>query len=304
MRTKVVEEIKKKMAVILITGCSTGIGMETALDLASQGHRVYASMRNVESGGAELRERAGRLADNGGGIEICTMDVCDDRSVRDCVESLLEKEGRIDVLVNNAGIGPMGAIEESGDEVVFNVFDTNVFGVIRASRAVLPAMRRQGSGLIVNISSVAGRIGSGGMGIYSASKFALEGLSESLAQEVRPFGIKVTIIEPGFIQTPILTKVIDSLEPQADSAYPHIVERMRALFTMAQQIGGPTGLVSETISEAIAAPEVDLRYLVGDGARMFVEGRQRMTDHEWVEMGRHTDLESYFQEFGERFPQP
>ncbi|HSI87535.1 MAG TPA: SDR family oxidoreductase [Pyrinomonadaceae bacterium] len=290
------------MSVILITGCSTGIGMQTALDLASQGHQVYASMRNVESGGAELREQAGQLSDSKGSVELCQMDVCDDRSVRNCVESLLEQEGRIDVLVNNAGIGPMGPIEEASDETVTSVFDTNVFGVLRVSRAVLPAMRRQGSGLIINVSSVAGRIGAGGMGIYSASKFALEGLSEALAQEVRPFGIKVAIIEPGFIKTPIQTKVMDSLGPQDDSAYPHIVERMRALFTMAQQVGGPTDLVSQTISEAITSPEVQLRYPVGDGARSFLEGRQRMTDHEWVEMGRHTDLESYFKEFGERFP--
>jgi NAD(P)-dependent dehydrogenase (short-subunit alcohol dehydrogenase family) len=289
------------MAVILITGCSTGIGMQTALDLASQGHRVYASMRNVESGGAELRQRASDIAGTGS-LELCTMDVCSEASVIGCVDMVLEKEGRIDVLVNNAGIGPMGPIEETTDERVMSVFDTNVFGVIRAARAVLPAMRRQGSGLIINVSSVAGRIASGGMGIYASSKFALEGLSESLAQELRPFGIRVAVIEPGFILTPILTKVIDSLESQSGSAYPHIVERIRALFTMAQQVGGPSGLVSETISEAINATNGKLRYLVGDGARMFVDGRQRMSDQEWVDMGRHTDIDSYFKEFGERFP--
>ena len=153
------------MAVVLITGCSTGIGMQTALDLAAEGHRVYASMRDVDKGGAELRKRSEELGDPAGEIEICSMDVCNDSSVRECVNGVLDAEGRIDVLVNNAGIGPMGPIEEVSDETVQAVFDTNVFGVIRATRAVLPAMRQQGSGLIVNVSSVAGRVASSGMGI-------------------------------------------------------------------------------------------------------------------------------------------
>jgi NAD(P)-dependent dehydrogenase (short-subunit alcohol dehydrogenase family) len=261
-------------------------------------------MRSVESGSAELRERTGRLGDGPGSIDICELDVCSETSVRNCVEALLDKEGRLDVLINNAGIGPMAPIEEAADETIKSIFETNVFGVIRATRAVLPAMRAQNNGLIVNISSVAGRVAVGGMGLYAASKFALEALSEALAQELRPYGIRVAIIEPGFILTPILTKVIDSLEPQTGSAYPHIVERMKALFTMAQQVGGPTNLVSETITSAIMSPDSKLRYMVGDGARMFVEGRQRMTDQEWVDMGRHTDLDGYFKEFGERFPPP
>ena len=290
------------MGIILITGCSTGIGLQTAVDLAAEGHQVYASMRDTAGGGAELRERAAQLGDNEKNIHICTMDVCDQRSVDECVEKLLAETGRIDVLVNNAGIGPVGPLEEASDESIRNVFETNVFGAIRAARAVLPAMRRQGSGHIVNISSVAGKVAVGGMGLYCASKFALEAISESLAQEVKPFGIKVAIVEPGFILTPILTKIIQNLEPQTDSAYPFIVDRIRYLFTMAQQVGGPTDLVSASISESIGPTGDKLRFPVADGARTFIDGRGRMTDEEWVDMGRHTDLDGYFKEFGERFP--
>ena len=175
------------MNVVLITGSSTGIGMATALHLSRKGHRVYASMRSLDRSG-DLRTAA---AATGQPIEIIQLDVTDEHSVKNAVAQVLEREGRIDVLVNNAGIAPLGPLEEVDDSVVKSVFDTNVFGVLRCIRAVLPSMRKQRGGSIITVGSVAGDIATCCSGIYAATKFALEGLSESLAQEVQPYGIHI-----------------------------------------------------------------------------------------------------------------
>jgi NAD(P)-dependent dehydrogenase (short-subunit alcohol dehydrogenase family) len=281
------------MSVILITGSSTGIGMATALYLSKKGHRVYASMRNPDA-----------AAGNGYPMEIIPLDVNDEQSVKKAVAQVLEREGRIDVLVNNAGIASLGPLEEVDDAEVQRVFDTNVFGLLRCVRAVLPSMRKQRSGSIINIGSVAGSIASGCSGVYAASKFALEALSESLAQEVKPYGIHVALVKPSFIVTPIIGKALEALPSPETSAYPNAVRVSNALFQTAATTGGPPEMVAMIIEEAMNDRTSRLRYPVGVPARMVLAARAAMSEEEWVDLGRHETFEAFMAEFGSHIPQP
>ncbi len=185
---------KPRQKVVLITGASTGIGRATAKLLASKGYQVYGAVRSPE--------RVEPLP----GVELVRVDVRDDASVAAGVDAVLRKAGRIDVLVNNAGYNLVGAVEETSIEQAQALFDTNVFGVLRMMRAVLPSMRRERSGLIINVSSVLGFLPAPFMGLYASSKHAVEGLSESLDHEVRGLGIRVTLVEPSFTNTPFESK--------------------------------------------------------------------------------------------------
>jgi len=176
-------------SVVLITGASSGIGRETAELLAGRGHLVFGGVRAP----ATTRPLAG--------VELVAVDVRDDVSIKACVEEVLKRAGRIDVLINNAGIMLVGAVEETSIDQAQALFDTNVVGVLRMIHAVLPGMRRQGSGQIVNISSVVGFMPGPFMGVYASTKHAIEGLSESLDHEVRAFGIRVVLIEPSYVRT-------------------------------------------------------------------------------------------------------
>jgi len=183
--------------VVLITGCSSGIGLATAVLLAENNYKVYGTMRDLSK--KDKLEQATKEANVS--LEILQLDVTDDISVKNAVKQIIDKEGRIDILVNNAAYGLRGTVENVTVGEVQHQFDTNVFGVIRVCQQVLPYMRKQNSGHIINISSVAGIRGNPYSGIYCATKFAIEAISESMASELSSFGIKVTVIEPGPVST-------------------------------------------------------------------------------------------------------
>ena len=282
------------MSVILITGSSTGIGLTTALHFARKGHQVFASLRNPESA-PELTQV---IADEKLPVTTIRLDVNDDASVQQGVAEVLQKAGHIDVLVNNAGVGGSGAVEAISVENAHQVFETNYFGAIRMIQAVLPGMRERKSGTIVMLSSIAGRVPFAGHGHYAASKHALEAISEILAQEVRAFNIRVAIIEPGVILTPIFSKGRRS--PRSQTPNPiaeHYADHTRRLLTFFQtQLKNPTmaDVVAEAIEHAVTTDQPRLRYLVGDDARTILTGYQQITDEERVETGRPMTDEEYY----------
>ncbi len=209
------------MATVLITGSSTGLGLATAVALARGGHDVYATMRNPDRS-PELQTIAHQESLP---ITILRLDVDSDDSVMQAVRHVLAERGHVDVLVNNAGILAFGVVEDLPLDVFRQAMETNFFGALRCIQAVLPSMRERRSGCIVNVTSIGGRITMGAHGCYTATKFALEALSEALAQEVKAFNIRVAIVEPGIMQTAIFDKMPE--DPPA-SRYPH-EGRLRAL---------------------------------------------------------------------------
>ncbi len=275
------------MSVTLITGSSTGIGQATALHLASQGHHVFASMRNLATGSAKLTQvaRQERLK-----LEVIQLDVNDPKSSEQAVQEVLDRTGQLDVLINNAGIVRGGSIEEMLEEDLRAVFETNFFGAMRMMRLVLPTMRQARSGAIINISSASGRVVGARAGAYAGTKFALEAASEALAQEVLRFNIRVVLIEPGLVKTPIFEKV-GGPEPDPNSPYHEFVLRNGLLITKLLENPSPPELVAETIQLSLETDQPKLRYLVGEDAKGFVEARQAMTDEEWVDFGREMTLD-------------
>ncbi len=285
------------MTVTLVTGTSTGIGEATAIHLSRVGHTVYASMRTPDASGGGLR----RLAEEERlDLTLIALDVNDPVSVTSAVEGVIERSRQIDVLVNNAGLGMLTSVEEVPVEDAKAVFETNVFGPLRMMQAVLPAMRERRGGTIVNISSVAGRLVSAGHGVYAATKYALEALSEAVAIETRRLGIRVILIEPGFISTPLLDKGGDI--EIGDGPYAVHLRRMQGLYRSARGGADPPSVVAEVIAEALDDPNPRFRYLAGEGASPVIDGRARMTDEEWIDMGREMTDEEYFAESARRFP--
>ena len=269
------------MATVLITGTSTGIGLATALAFGRAGHTVAATMRNPQ--------RAPELADTAAReklpIAVSTMDVDDDRSVSDGIRRIVGEMGPIDVLVNNAGIDRSGSVEELPLADFRAVMETNYFGVIRCIQAVLPAMRQRRSGCIINVSSVAGHISSAPLAPYSASKFALEALSESLAQEAKPFNVRVAIVKPGIIDTPMARHIGVAL---GASPYPQQA-RFSALFRTVLTNPVPPSLVADKMLEIFTSDTWKLRHPVGPDAEPFLAWRRSMSDEEWVAWGALDD---------------
>ncbi len=257
--------------IAFITGSNSGIGFATAVYLARRGYTVWATMRNLDKA-SELRAIVGseKLP-----IEIAQLDVCDDSSVKNAVAQILQKSGRIDVLVNNAGYGLRGAIEEVSLDEWKQQFETNFFGVIRVTQAVLPQMRAQKSGAIVNISSVLGRMAIPFSGPYTASKFALEGLTETLRYELAPWNIKVILIEPGFIATKFQENAQLAQAAQHDDS-PYAAFKKASGRRVQRNIyrAASPEKVAETIYRAITHPSPKLRYPVGRDARLVLPLRR------------------------------
>jgi NAD(P)-dependent dehydrogenase (short-subunit alcohol dehydrogenase family) len=269
------------MATVLITGSSTGIGLATALAFARAGHTVAAAMRNPARAPelANVAERE-RLP-----ITVFTMDVDSDGSVQESMARIGQTVGRVDVLVNNAGIERMGSVEHLPLADFRAVMETNYFGVIRCIQAILPDMRARRSGCIINIASVAGQIALSPMASYTASKYALEALSECLAQEVKPFGIRVAIVEPGIIDTAMARHIGTA---DAPSIYPQR-RRTAGLFAASLANPAPPSVVADKVLEIATSGSWQLRHPVGPDAAPFLGWRRQMTDEAWVDFGALDD---------------
>lgn len=261
--------------VAVVTGSSSGIGFETALALARKGYFTYATMRDVKKA-TKIQETSKK---EGLPLEILELDVNKKESIKSAVSNILEKKGRIDVLVNNAGYGLFGSVEDISVEDLKAQFETNFFGVVRLIQEVAPIMRKQGSGSIVNVSSVAGRIGFPGSPAYISSKFALEGLSESMRYELAPFGITTIIIEPGVIKTDFVSSMKVAKKP--GSPYMELTEKVLSGIKMMAEMGTPASEVANTIIKAIEAKDPLPRYIVGNDASMFLEAKKMKTDIEF-----------------------
>jgi len=234
--------------VVLVTGASSGIGRACAEFLAARGYSVYGASRRPAATGL---------------VEPITMDVRDDASVRDAVAEVIAREGRIDIVVNNAGISIAGAVEDTSIEEAREQFDVNFFGVVRVCRAVLPVLREQRSGYIVNIGSIGGLVAIPFQGLYSASKFALEGFSESLRLEVSRFGVHVVLIEPGDHRTGLTSNRQKTAESRSNPAYRDLFRRAVERTAADEQNGPDPRAVALLLHRIVGNHRPRLRYTVG-----------------------------------------
>ncbi len=283
------------MNVAVVTGSNSGIGRSAAVDLASKGWTVYGTMRSLDKG----EKLAAMAAEAGVAVHPVVCDVTDTVSVNRAMSEVLAEAGRIDVLVNNAGIGGNGVLEETPVEDYTEVFDVNVSGIVRCAQAVIPHMRERGSGSIVNISSVAGRIAAIAQSPYVASKWAVEGLSEGLAQELAPFGIRVVIIEPGIVKTAIMAK--NGAAPNESGAYDMAYQRMFNFYATGLQNPGLPAEVADVIHEAVTTDEYRLRWTCGWGGEELCTNRAKVSDEDWVALGAIEDDAEYTKRFSELF---
>ena len=263
--------------IALVTGSSSGIGFETSLELARNGFYTFASMRDISKSNKikELAEKENLP------IDIIELDVDKEDSIKNAVKTIIEKKQRIDVLVNNAGWGLWGSVEDVSVNEFKAQFETNFFSVIRIIQEVAPIMREQKSGHIINISSIAGRIGFPISPAYISSKFALEGLSESLRFELMPFGVNVIIIEPGMIKTNFFEPMKLGEKAEKTDVYKNITEKVLSGVKMMAQMATDPKEVSNTIIQAIKEEKPLPRYIVGNDALMFLEAKKMKTDIEF-----------------------
>jgi NAD(P)-dependent dehydrogenase (short-subunit alcohol dehydrogenase family) len=279
----------EQQQIALVTGSSSGIGFETALLLARNGIYTYATMRNL----SKSEEILACTRNDNLQLETLRLDVTDEGSISEAIDMIIDKKDRIDILVNNAGYSLLGPLELLHLDEIKEEFETNFFGIIRLIQCVLPIMRKQRYGKIINISSLAGRIGFPLSSAYGSSKFALEGLTESLGYEVQNFGIHVILIEPGVIKTNLVNnmklgneimklqdrddnKIIDG-----DSPYAEIINKRISAFKPRYEKGSSPKIVAEKVLEAAISDNPKARYLVGGDALKMIERRNNATDEEF-----------------------
>jgi len=263
--------------VAVVTGTSSGKGFETALALAREGYYTYATMRDTTK--SDKIKELGKKENLK--IDVLELDVDDENSVKTAIQKILDQKQRIDVLVNNAGWGLWGCVEDVSVDEFKAQFDTNFFSIIRLIQEVGPTMRKQGSGTIVNISSVVGRIGFPASPAYISSKFALEGLSESLRFELAPFGVNVVIIEPGVIKTNFMKNMRMAEKSESDTVYKDITVKVVSGVKMMAEMGTHPKEVADTIIKAIKDEKPLPRYIDGNDESMILEGKKSKTDIEF-----------------------
>lgn len=263
---------------VVVTGCSQGIGLATVLELARAGHGVIATMRNLDKSAA-LREA---VETEGLPVRIAALDVTSDESVAACFAAI---EGRVEALVNNAGIEYHGSVEEMPVSQMAEIMNTNYLGAVRCIQQVLPGMREARNGCIVNISSVAGRIANSPLGPYCASKHALEAISDALAGEVKPLGIRVAVVEPGIQNTQMAQNVAERV---TDSIYPQ-VRRFGGLFRASLANPVPPEVTAVIVREILESGTWKVRHPSGPDAGPLIGMRAAMTDEQWVDWTAQDD---------------
>jgi NAD(P)-dependent dehydrogenase (short-subunit alcohol dehydrogenase family) len=276
--------ISGQQQVAVVTGSSSGIGFETSLLFARNGIYTYATMRNQ----SKSKEIFGKAIKDNLPVETLHLDVTDEKSISDIIEKIIAEKGRIDILVNNAGYSLLGPLEQLHLDEIKEEFETNFFGIIRLIQSVLPIMREQRHGRIINISSLAGRIGFPLSSAYVSSKFALEGLTESLRYEVQSFGIHVILIEPGVIKTNFLNsmkvgKNVITLQNNShdNSPYTELIQKRISAFKPRFEKGSLPIEVAKIILEAVTSENPKARYLVGHDAMKMMEKRKNTADEEF-----------------------
>jgi NAD(P)-dependent dehydrogenase (short-subunit alcohol dehydrogenase family) len=276
MSTKNMTEEQEKIAVV--TGSSSGIGFETSVLLAKNGFRTFATVRNPDKAKAirNISEK-GELP-----IRVVELDVNSDKSVNDAIDRIKDESKRIDVLVNNAGYSLIGALEDLSMDEIKAQFETNLFGAIRVMKAVLPIMRKQQGGTVVNVSSMAGRVGFPLFPAYNGTKYALEGVSESLRLETDSLGIKIILIEPGTIKSNFASNaIVGQKAAEPSSPYASLVETFQKATAHFIDQGTPPEEVAKVILKSVTIDNPDLTYLVGNDAIQMMEARKGMSDQEF-----------------------
>ena len=267
--------------VALITGCSSGLGYETALMLARNGFHTFATMRNTKkSDSLEEIIKKERLD-----LNIRELDVNDDTSIENTINCIKSEANRIDVLINNAGYGLLGFFEDLTLDEIRNQFETNFFGVLNITKKIIPIMRSQKSGTIINVSSGAGQVGFPGISAYVSTKFAIEGFSESLMYELFPYGIKVVIIEPGVIKTNFFRNcIVSEHSMKKSSPYSRSLDKFQRNVELMQEHATSPIDVAEVIIQVLGNNEPKQRYIVGNDVAMILEAKKSLSDIEFKKM--------------------
>jgi NAD(P)-dependent dehydrogenase (short-subunit alcohol dehydrogenase family) len=268
------------MKSVIITGSNRGIGLQTVLAFAKAGYKVFATMRNP----AQATDLIQKVKEGSLPVVLAAMDVNSDESVNTCIDNIVQQNGPVDVLVNNAGIEKHGSVEELTMKDFKDVMETNYFGVLRCTKALLPLMRANRNGCIINVSSISGKISTSPLSAYAASKYALEAVSEALAQEVKSHNIRIAIVEPGIIDT----DMANNISVSDDTLYPH-TKRFAGLFRATLKMPTHSSIVAEKILEIAESNSWQLRHPVGPDAMPFLQWRASMTDEEYVDWNAATD---------------